>query len=74
MRLDAADVDELATGAGRQLRTHPTAWREVSTLSAVRRLLTALGSRTADALSGYQDVADAAARRQLGPPRLKQTT
>jgi DTW domain-containing protein YfiP len=74
VRLDAADVDELATGAGRQLRTHPTAWREVSTLSAVRRLLTALGSRTAGALSGYQDVADAAARRQLGPPRLKHTT
>ena len=71
VKLDDETVDVLATGQGRQLRTHPTKWREVSTLSAVRHLLGALGVETAASLRDYQAVADAAARRQLGPPRLR---
>ena len=69
--LDDDTVSLLATGQGRQLRSHPTKWREVSTLSATRHLLNGLGAPTAHRLAEYQDVADAAARRQLGPPRLR---
>ena len=71
VKLDDETVGVLATGQGRQLRTHPTKWREVSTLSAVRHLLGALGVETVASLRDYQAVADAAARRQLGPPRLR---
>ena len=69
-KLDEHIVDELSKGEGRQLRSHPTAWREVGTLAATRHFLGALGVSSAPVLADYQAVADAAARRQLGPPRL----
>ena len=69
-KLDEDIVDELSKGEGRQLRSHPTAWREVGTLAATRHFLGALGVSSAPVLADYQAVADAAARRQLGPPRL----
>ena len=69
-KLDEHIVEELARGEGRQLRSHPTAWREVGTLAATRHFLGALGVSSAPVLADYQAVADAAARRQLGPPRL----
>jgi hypothetical protein len=69
-KLDDDIVDELSKGEGRQLRSHPTAWREVGTLAATRHFLGALGIASAPRLAHYQAVADAAARRQLGPPRL----
>jgi len=69
-KLDDDIVDELSRGEGRQLRSHPTAWREVGTLAATRHFLGALGVSSAPVLADYQAVADAAARRQLGPPRL----
>ena len=64
--------DELDRG-GRQLRRHPQAWREIATVEATRLLLDALGEEAAatEPLAAYQRVADAAARRQLGPPRVK---
>ena len=68
--MDDDVVDALARGEGRQLRSHPTAWREVGTLAATRHFLGALGVASAPRLADYQAVADAAARRQLGPPRL----
>ena len=69
-KLDEDIVEELSKGEGRQLRSHPTAWREVGTLAATRHFLGALGVSSAPCLADYQAVADAAARRQLGPPRL----
>ena len=69
-KLDEDIVEELSKGEGRQLRSHPTAWREVGTLAATRHFLGAIGVSSAPVLADYQAVADAAARRQLGPPRL----
>ena len=69
-KLDEYIVDELAKGEGRQLRSHPTAWREVGTLAATRHFLGAVGVASAPRLAKYQALADAAARKQLGPPRL----
>jgi len=58
---------------GAQLRRHPIPWREVSTLEAVRLLLRDMGlpPETWAPLEAYQRVADAAAKRQLGPPRKR---
>lgn len=69
-KLDAHVVDQLSRGEGRQLRSHPTAWREVGTLAATQFFLGALDVASAARLANYQAVADAAARKQLGPPRL----
>mmetsp|Transcript_11576 Transcript_11576/g.34467 ORF Transcript_11576/g.34467 Transcript_11576/m.34467 type:complete len:281 (+) Transcript_11576:157-999(+) len=72
LALDHATVARLSAGEGRQLRPHPEKWREVSTLSALRHALASLGVPEAAALADYQAVADAAARRQLGPRRLRE--
>lgn len=63
---------------GHQLRRHPIKWREVSTLEATRLLLRDMmddGSPSSDAkpwdtLATYQRIANNAAQRQLGPPRI----
>ena len=68
---------------GHQLRRHPIRWREVSTLEATRLLLRdMMGNddppseisisdiKPWDSLAVYQRIADEAAQRQLGPPRL----
>ena len=98
VRLSEAALRELGGGEGggregTQLRRHPIAWREISTLEATRLLLTDLDAAAAaaaavppiandavetaassrwGALRDYQIVADAAARRQLGPPRVSE--
>ena len=71
VRLDDDVVAALGEGEGRQLRSHPTPWREVSTLTAIRHCLGALGA-DASRLADYQAVADAGARAQLGPPRVSE--
>lgn len=58
----------------RQLRRHPLAWREISTLAATRLLLKDLDTDPlADwsRLASYQQKADGGAREQLGEPRAK---
>lgn len=78
--LSNAALRELeAGGRGAQLRRHPVAWREVSTLEATRNLICemcemlATGDSPGLVLGGHlsrlQAVHDAAAKRQLGPPR-----
>jgi DTW domain-containing protein YfiP len=58
---------------GHQIRRHPIKWREVSTLEATRLFLGDMMNnsieRPWDALATYQKIGDAAARKQLGPPR-----
>lgn len=59
---------------GHQLRRHPIKWKEVSTLEATRLLLRDMMSSTTtdrpwDTLALYQQIGDAAAKRQLGPHR-----
>lgn len=62
------------TGSGRQLRHHPEKWREISTLEATRLLLQDIDKAfPSESLAHYQEVADAAARVQLGPPRTRKT-
>jgi len=61
---------------GHQIRRHPVKWREVSTLEATRLLLGDMMSTTVmdhpwDTLATYQQNGDAAALRQLGPPRKR---
>jgi hypothetical protein len=70
-------------GGGRQLRRHPIKWKEVSTLEATRLLLRDMlaitgeilsdkdGKQCHEILAEYQVLSDAAAVKQLGPPRLK---
>lgn len=70
-------------GSGRQLRRHPIKWKEVSTLEATRLLLRDMaaitgenlsdkdGKQCHDILAEYQVISDAAAVKQLGPPREK---
>lgn len=64
---------------GHQLRRHPVKWREVSTLEATRLLFRDMmggdvspssNAKPWDALALYQQIADDAAQRQLGPPRI----
>lgn len=60
---------------GRQLRRHPQLFREISTLAALRLLLRDV-DRSHEActeLLQYQKLADAAARKQLGEIRYRQT-
>lgn len=63
-------------GFGRQLRRHPTPWREVSTLEATRRLLLDMGAapEVVGPLQEWQLRADAAAKKQLGPRRIRAPT
>eukprot|EP00986_Skeletonema_menzelii_P007025 scaffold2677_cov141-Skeletonema_menzelii.AAC.10 len=62
---------------GHQLRRHPTKWREISTHEATRLLLKDMHpggqfDEQSAAMSQYQEILNAAARRQLGPPREKE--
>ena len=71
--------------SGHQLRRHPTQWREVATCEATRLLLrdmmgddnfTSSDENAVtpwDALVRYQNIANAAALRQIGPPRIATT-
>ena len=59
-------------GGGIQLRRHPVAWREVSTLEASRLLLLDMGADEQGVmkpLAQWQNIGDAAAKRALGPIR-----
>jgi len=61
--------------AGMQLRRHPEEWRQISTLAATRLLLADIvpGKVTQwNKMMDYQIIADQAARKQLGPIRLRQ--
>ena len=58
-----------------QLRRHPQVWRQISTLAATRLLLNEMDPAKAnlwDKLVEYQKVSDGAARKQLGPIRLRE--
>jgi len=62
---------------GHQLRRHPTKWREISTMEATRLLLKDIHTdgefeEGSEAMSEFQDILNAAARKQLGPPREKE--
>ena len=76
--LSDASVAELGAvapgGAGHQLRRHSVTWRQVSTCEATRLLLRDMGEppSVVAALGHYQEVANAAALRQIGPPRPRQ--
>jgi len=64
---------------GHQLRRHPTKWREISTHEATRLLLEDMHTggqfdEQSKAMSQYQEILNAAARRQLGPPREKEVS
>lgn len=72
-RLDGDDKD----AKGHQLRRHPTKWREISTMEATRLLLKDIHTdgefdESSEAMSEFQDILNAAARKQLGPPREKE--
>ncbi|KAJ8613818.1 hypothetical protein CTAYLR_004896 [Chrysophaeum taylorii] len=73
VRLPADTLADIATN-GRQLRHHPEMWREISTLTAVSAVAAKLDLHPdrPDALLRYQAIADAAARRQLGPVRISE--
>jgi len=67
-------------GEGYQLRRHPTKWREISTLEALRLFLSDLSmaidsdlviNASWDILKDYQTIGDKSALKQLGPPRIK---
>ncbi len=71
--VDLLDRDDIK---GHQLRRHPTKWREISTHEATRLLLKDMHpggqfDEQSDAMSRYQEILNAAARVQLGPPREK---
>ena len=60
---------------GMQLRRHPEEWRQISTLTATRLLLTEMAPERVtqwDKMMDYQIIGDKAARKQLGPIRLRQ--
>mmetsp|Transcript_8603 Transcript_8603/g.11047 ORF Transcript_8603/g.11047 Transcript_8603/m.11047 type:complete len:314 (+) Transcript_8603:156-1097(+) len=68
---------------GFQLRRHPTKWREISTLEALRLFLNDLcmaidsdlvTHASWDILKDYQTTGDKSALKQLGPPRIKGTS
>ena len=68
-------VDGDVASHSMQLRRHPEQWRQISTLAATRLLLTEMipGERSLwDKLGDYQGIADKAARKQLGPVRLRE--
>ena len=68
---------------GHQLRRHPITWKQVSTLEAVRLLLRDISnvykidhesqesSLPWNVLRSCQQIGDTAAKKQLGPPRIK---
>jgi DTW domain-containing protein YfiP len=71
VQLSETSLDYLRNGNGHQLRRHPTTWRQIGTFEATRLFLNEIGSAD-DALkplATYQDIANEAARRELGPPR-----
>uniref|UniRef100_A0A7S3JV36 tRNA-uridine aminocarboxypropyltransferase n=1 Tax=Aureoumbra lagunensis TaxID=44058 RepID=A0A7S3JV36_9STRA len=72
IRLSDTAINHLAKGFGKQLRPHPTKWKEVSTLEALRLLFVDLDIAGVDPniLAHYQSVANAAALKQLGTKRL----
>ena len=72
----AKDESSSLAFTGRQLRRHPEWWREISTLTATRLLLSDMDDveekNRWDSLADYQECADRAAREQLGAPRPRQ--
>ena len=67
-KLDEHIVGELSKGEGRQLRSHPTAWREVGTLAATRHFLGALGVSSAPCLERKKRKSpQLRSRRRLAP-------
>ncbi|KAL9187508.1 hypothetical protein ACHAXT_001611 [Thalassiosira profunda] len=61
---------------GHQLRRHPIKWREISTLEATRLLLVDMHpdgdfAGQSEAMARYHEIGNEAARRQLGPPRVR---
>ena len=81
IQLHPSSLDEL----GYQIRRHPIAWKQISTLEATRILIGNMidvyhsdeqmvmeyKRNWCDSLSLYQTILNDAARKQLGPPRLK---
>jgi hypothetical protein len=62
-----------ASGTGRQLRRHPVLWREIGTTAATGSLLQDMDpdGPWETTLRKYQQRGDAAARAQLGAPRMR---
>jgi DTW domain-containing protein YfiP len=62
----------IPASTGRQLRRHPVLWREIATTAATRCLLQDMDpdGPWEEVLATYQQRADAAARAQLGAPRI----
>lgn len=77
VKLTEEALQTLATEdeGGRQLRRHPQLFREISTLAALRLFLRDVdhSHEACTALLQYQKLADAAARKQLGEIRYRQT-
>ncbi|GAX24321.1 hypothetical protein FisN_4Lh437 [Fistulifera solaris] len=77
VRLTEAALQTVTTEeeGGRQLRRHPQLFREISTLAALRLFLRDVDSKheACTKLTQYQKLADAAARKQLGEIRYRQT-
>lgn len=74
--LDVIDDGGNIGGKGHQLRRHPIKWREISTLEATRLLLNDMHTdgrfiEHSRAMARYQEIGNIAAKRQLGPPRVK---
>ena len=66
------------SGKGHQLRRHPIQWRAIATLEATRLLLDDMHDegqfeKASKAMSYYQEIANNAAKIQLGPPRISNT-
>jgi DTW domain-containing protein YfiP len=71
---DGGDENPNASGGtGRQLRRHPVLWREIGTTAATASLLQDMDpdGPWERILATYQQRADAAARAQLGAPRMR---
>ena len=81
--LNDSDFEKDEESVGHQLRRHPIAWRQVSTLEAVRLFIrdmahmSEFSTSTDDSsspwnvLKRYQIMGDMSAKIQLGPPRAK---
>ena len=83
VQLSDASLEQL-DGQGHQLRRHSTVWRQIGTFEATRLFLQELADAARirngkeyeditaplEQLRAYQEIANDAARRELGPPRV----
>jgi DTW domain-containing protein YfiP len=77
VQLSEQAVAVLEKGGGHQLRRHDIAWRQVGTFEATRLFLQDMLTKDDtkmpwEQLQSYQEIANQAARRELGPPRTRE--